>query len=56
MPFEIVPPGISSYLSTNYPTQNITEISHTASGGYVVDLTNDAELVFDMNGNFIGYD
>lgn len=56
VPFEFVPLGISSYLSTNYPTQNITEISRTASGGYVVDLTNDAELVFDMNGNFIGYD
>ena len=56
VPFELVPLGISTYLSTNYPTQNITELSRTVSGGYVVDLTNGAELIFDVNGNFIGYD
>lgn len=56
VPFEIVPLGISSYLSTNFPTQNITEISRTVTGGYIVELTNDAELIFDINGDFLGYD
>lgn len=56
VPFEIVPFGISSYLSANFPAQNITDLSRTVSGGYIVELTNDVELVFDMNGNFLGYD
>lgn len=56
VPTGIVPDFILSYLETNLPDAQITEISKTISGGYEVDLNNDTDLVFDSMGNLVEVD
>lgn len=55
VPASVVPTAISSYVTTNYPGQNINEISRD-SRGYEVELTSGTDLEFDLNGNFIRVD
>ncbi len=55
VPASVVPTAIASYVTTNYPGQNITEISRD-SRGYEVELTSGTDLEFDLDGNFIRVD
>lgn len=53
IPTGIAPLAIESYVSLNYPTNGINEIS-TEINGYEVELVSGLELLFDLQGNFIG--
>lgn len=55
IPSGIAPLAISDYVSLNYPTQGINEIS-VEYYGYDVELLNGIDLMFDQQGNFIGID
>ncbi len=55
MPAGVVPAGIQSYLSSQYPTLGIEKIERKRYG-YEVELTNDLDLKFDSNGKFVGLD
>lgn len=55
IPSGIAPLAIESYVSTNYPTSGINEISLEING-YDVELVNGLDLVFDLEGNFRGID
>lgn len=55
VPSSVVPTAIASYVTTNYPGQNINEISRD-SRGYEVELTSGTDLEFDRDGNFIRID
>lgn len=53
IPSGIAPLAIESYVSLNYPTSGINEIS-VDFNGYEVELLNGLDLLFDLQGNFIG--
>lgn len=55
IPYGIAPGAIQSYVSLNYPTNGINEIS-TEINGYEVELVSGLELLFDLQGNFLGTD
>lgn len=52
IPTGFILPSIVSYVSNNYPNQGINQIE-IKNGGFEVELTNDVDLHFDSNGNFI---
>ncbi len=51
----LLPGGITTYCSTNYPNSPIVEVDKD-SRRYHVELQNSIELEFDLNGNFIKID
>lgn len=55
IPAGIAPVSIVSYVESYYPNEGINEISRYPSG-YSVELTNDVDLLFDAQGNFIRID
>ena len=55
IPAGIIPTAIQSYISQHYPALGIEKIEHKRYG-YEVELTNDLDLRFDLNGNFVGID
>lgn len=55
IPDAIIPLPILDYVQTNYSDLFIEEISKTTDK-YKVDLSNDLEIHFDLDGNFLGID
>ncbi len=55
IPTELIPLSISTYVTENYPAIFITGIDKEANG-YHVDLSNDVDLEFDKDGNFVRVD
>ncbi|RMG64291.1 MAG: hypothetical protein D6722_16975, partial [Bacteroidetes bacterium] len=55
-----LPSAVLTYISTNYPNANIyeAEIEDDCEDDdvYRVELDNDVELYFDLQGNFLGTD
>ena len=47
-----LPQAIINYLNTNYPNIGIDEVE-IEDGMYEIELDNDLELYFDLNGNFL---
>ena len=47
-----LPQAIINYLNTNYPNIGIDEVE-IEDGMYEIELDNDIELYFDLNGNFL---
>ena len=47
-----LPQAILDYLNTNYPNIGIDEVE-IEDGMYGIELDNDLELYFDLNGNFL---
>ena len=47
-----LPEAILDYLNTNYPNIGIDEVE-IEDGMYEIELNNDLELYFDLNGNFL---
>lgn len=56
VPTELVPDPIKTHVSANYAGVRITEISRELNGNWEVDLSNDVDLYFDGNYNFIRAD
>ena len=55
VPVELVPEKIQTYVTTNYPNQFVTSIDNETT--YTeVELSNNIELVFDLQGNFLRID
>ena len=52
IPQGIVPETISTYVADNYSELFITGID-TEGNGYEIDLSNDLDLHFDTEGNFV---
>ncbi|MEO8255671.1 MAG: PepSY-like domain-containing protein [Flavobacterium sp.] len=55
IPVELIPEKISIYITTNYPNQFATSIDNEKTF-IEVELSNNLELVFDLQGNFIRID
>ena len=55
VPAGIVPPNILAFVTKTHPGIKITDIDKDRRG-YDVKLNNQAELVFDLTGNFLRYD
>lgn len=55
IPASVVPAKIQSYITTHYPTLGIEKIERKRYG-YELELTNDMDLKFDLNGKFVGFD
>lgn len=55
IPISLIPEKINTYITANYPNQYVisidNEITHTE-----VELSNNLELIFDSQGNFIRID
>ena len=56
LPDGVVPPAILQYVADNYPSDVYIDEMDTEPFGYEVELSNDVELYFDMDGNFISQD
>ena len=52
VPSRLVPPVITEYVKTNYPQDIISKLSKK-SYGYKIELSDDMDLKFDPQGNFI---
>lgn len=52
IPTGFILPSITEYVIVNYPTQGINQIERNI-GGFEIELTNDVDLIFDTNGQFI---
>lgn len=52
VPSRLVPPTITEYVKTNYPQDIISKLSKK-SYGYKIELSDDMDLRFDPQGNFI---
>ena len=52
VPSRLVPPVITEYVKTNYPQDIISKLSKK-SYGYKIELSDDMDLRFDPQGNFI---
>ena len=48
-----LPQIILDYITQNYPNTTITEAEIESNGNYEVSLSNDVELYFDQDGNFL---
>lgn len=48
--FSLLPSGINSYLQTKYPNTSVEDIEKRISS-YKIELANDIELIFDLQGN-----
>lgn len=55
VPPAIIPASIAQYVTTNYASQSVTTIE-IESHGYDVELSNDVDLVFNTNGEFVRID
>ncbi len=55
VPEAILPASIRDYVATNHAGSRVVKISKD-SRDYEVELSNNTELVFDKNGNFLHYD
>lgn len=55
IPDGLIPQDILSYVQTNHPGVFIEEIE-LENNKYEVGLSNDSDLYFDLQGNFLGYD
>lgn len=55
MPTSVVPAKIQSYVSKHYPSLGIEKIERKRYG-YELELTNDLDLKFSSEGNFVGVD
>lgn len=56
VPDGIIPQPILSYIQQNYPAPLYIEQIKTENFGFEVEISNDLELMFDAEGNFIGID
>lgn len=55
IPIELIPEKIQTYLTTNYANQFVISIDKEPT--YIeVDLSNNLELIFDLQGNFLRID
>ena len=52
VPSRLVPPVITEYVKTNYPQDIISKLSKKTYG-YKIELSDDMDLRFDPQGNFI---
>lgn len=52
MPAKLVPTTISDFVKTNYPGNIISKLSKKTYG-YKIELSDDMDLRFDFQGNFI---
>ncbi|MGH2622300.1 MAG: PepSY-like domain-containing protein [Sphingobacterium sp.] len=55
LPTTFILPSIVNYVSTEYPNFGINDIDKERNG-FDVELTNELDLVFDTEGNFVGVD
>ena len=55
IPTGFISTAILTYIATNYTNIGINQIEKIASG-FEVELTNDVDLIFDVNGNFVRVD
>ncbi|MFH7018184.1 PepSY-like domain-containing protein [Flavobacterium sp. FlaQc-47] len=55
IPVELIPEKINTYVMTNYPNQSVTSIDNEKTF-IEVELSNNIEVVFDLQGNFIRID
>lgn len=55
VPVELVPEKIQTYVTTNYPNQFVTSIDNEKTT-VEVELSNNVDLVFDLQGNFLRID
>lgn len=51
-----LPQAILDYISTNYPNETVQTSEIEDNGNYEVYLSNNIELIFDTNGDFLGID
>lgn len=49
-----LPANIRDFIATYFPGTTISEAEKENNGNYEVELSNDVELIFDANGNFLG--
>ena len=52
VPTSLVPPAIAEYAKTNYPETIISKLTKKTYG-YKIELSDDVDLRFDQQGNFI---
>jgi hypothetical protein len=55
IPADLIPEKIKAYITENYPSQFVTSIDHEVSFTEI-ELSNNLELVFDLQGNFLKID
>ena len=55
LPQSVVPEKIVAYIHKNYPNNKILEWKKEKKG-QKIELDNDIDVVFDLNGNFLGID
>ncbi len=55
IPESLVPKAIATYVQTHYPDTFIEEIKRR-SNGFKIELSNEIDLIFDGDGNFIRKD
>lgn len=55
IPVELIPEKINTYVKENYPNQSVTAIDNEKTH-IEIELSNNLELVFDLEGNFIRID
>lgn len=55
VPSALIPQKISTYVATNYSSFYVTSIDNERTN-VEVELSNNIELVFDLNGNFVRID
>lgn len=49
-----LPEKIRNFIATHFPEATIEEAEKENNGNYEVELSNDVELIFDADGNFLG--
>lgn len=55
LPTAILPETIQTYLSSNHPNVTLQSVDKELDG-YAIELSNDVDLLFDLEGNFIRED
>lgn len=51
---EDLPANIRNFVTTYFPGVTIDEAEKENNGNFEIELSNDVELIFDANGNFLG--
>jgi hypothetical protein len=54
IPLSEIPKNILDFINTYFPGSSIKEAERENNGNYEIELSNDVELIFDSNGNFLG--
>ncbi|MFD2519204.1 PepSY-like domain-containing protein [Salinimicrobium flavum] len=49
-----LPQKIRDFIALHYPTATIEEAERENNGNYEIELSNDVEIIFDSNGDFLG--